>query len=50
MITFLDTGSFPDKNGNNNQSQEAPRRRNVEEPVRRRESTPSRATSRRAGM
>ena len=50
MMTFLDTGSFPDKNGNNNQSQEVLRRRNVEEPIRRRESTPSRATSRRAGM
>lgn len=45
MITFLDTGSFPDKNSN--QQQEASRRRNVEEPVRRRDAEPASRASRR---
>lgn len=48
MVTFLDTGSFPQKNKNNDSDTGRRNRRSVEdEPVRRRDAEPSRASRRR---
>ena len=47
MQTFVDTGVFPQNNNSNNNSEANTRRRSVEEPVRRRDSEPSRASRRR---